>query len=115
MSQQPGGFHHASSHLEILVLLLIGAVLSSPEVLAALSRSAAEVRIFRAEHPCPVTGRRSGACPDWQVDHAVPLCAGGEDKASNMHWLSLEDHRFKTLVDMRECRKLRRLAATPAR
>jgi hypothetical protein len=24
-----------------------------------------------------------------------------------MHWLSKEDHRFKTLVDVRECRKAR--------
>lgn len=80
----------------------------------SIARSPAEVRAFRAEYPCPSTGRTRGACPGWQVDHVRPLCAGGEDKASNMHWLSIVDHRFKTLVDVRECRKLRRAAATPA-
>jgi hypothetical protein len=49
------------------------------------------------------------------VDHRDPLCAGGRDHRSNMQWLSNEDHRFKTLVDVRECRKLRRMAKTPAR
>jgi hypothetical protein len=75
------------------------------------TRSAAEVRVFRADHPCPATGRRSGACRGWQVDHAIPLCAGGEDKASNMHWLSNEDHAWKTRWDVRECRKLRKNAS----
>jgi hypothetical protein len=81
---------------------------------AATQRAASEVRAFRADHPCPVTGRRSGACPGWQVDHITPLCAGGEDKPGNMHWLSVDDHRFKTHVDVRECRKLRRNAGMEA-
>lgn len=78
------------------------------------ARSQAEVRAFRAENPCPATGRRSGACPGWQVDHIRPLCAGGLDKPSNMQWIAVDDHRFKTHVDVRECRKLRRAASTPA-
>lgn len=78
-----------------------------------VARSPAEVRAFRAEHPCPATGRRSGACPGWQVDHIRPLCAGGLDRPSNMQWIAVDDHRFKTLVDVRECRKLRRAANTP--
>lgn len=78
-------------------------------------RSQAEVRAFRADNPCPVTGRRSGTCPGWAVDHIRPLCAGGEDNPTNMQWIATPDHRFKTLVDVRECRKLRRLASTPAR
>lgn len=80
-----------------------------------IQRAAAEVRAFRAENPCPATGRARGACPGWAVDHVRPLCAGGEDRPGNMQWISDEDHRFKTLIDVRECRKLRRLAETPAR
>lgn len=80
-----------------------------------IPRSQKEVRAFRAENPCPATNRRSGACPGFHVDHKHPLCAGGEDKSSNMHWLSIEDHRFKTLVDARECRKLKRNATRPAK
>jgi hypothetical protein len=82
---------------------------------AQIQRSAGEVLAFKRQNPCPSTGLRRGACPGWDVDHAMPLCAGGEDKADNMQWLSKEDHRFKTLVDVRECRKLRRMANTPAR
>lgn len=80
-----------------------------------IQRSKAEVRAFRQAAPCPATGRRSGACPGWAVDHIKPLCAGGEDKPHNMQWIQDPDHRFKTLVDVRECRRFRKLANTPAR
>lgn len=81
---------------------------------SAAARSPAEVRAFRAGHPCPATGKARGACPGHQVDHVRPLCAGGEDRPANMQWLTVADHRFKTLVDERECRKLRRAAQRPA-
>jgi hypothetical protein len=79
------------------------------------ARDRAEVRAFRAQHACPATAQHRGACPGFQVDHVVPLCAGGEDKPHNMQWIAVDDHRFKTLVDVRECRKLRKVANTPAR
>lgn len=88
---------------------------ASNTAVARIERSAKELRAFRHGNACPATGRRAGACPDWAVDHVEPLCSGGEDKAANMQWISGPDHRFKTLVDVRECRKLRRLATTPAR
>ena len=72
---------------------------------ARIPRDAAQVRSFRAEHPCPATGLKRGACPGWDVDHVVPLCAGGADHPSNLQWLSKEDHKWKTFVDVRECRK----------
>lgn len=37
----------------------------------------------------------------------VPLCAGGADSPLNMQWLAVDDHRWKTFVDVRQCRKLR--------
>ena len=79
-----------------------------------IQRSAAEILAFKRHNPCPSTGQQRGACPGYQVDHTVPLCAGGEDKPANMAWLSIDDHRFKTRIDVRECRKLRRMANTPA-
>ena len=75
---------------------------------AKIPRDRAQVRAFRAEHPCPATGRTRGACPGWHVDHVTALCAGGADRPSNMQWITREDHRFKTLVDVRECRRDRR-------
>lgn len=92
-----------------------GLALSVAALAGPISRSRAEVRAFRAEHPCPATGRARGACPGWQVDHIRPLCAGGEDRPRNMQWIRTEDHRLKTHVDTRECRKLARLARIPAR
>lgn len=88
--------------------IFLAALLTLPA--AAIERSQAEVRAFRADHPCPATGRVRGACPGHQVDHARPLCAGGLDHRSNMQWLSIEDHRWKTFVDVRECRKMVRAA-----
>lgn len=106
-------------HLKKLSLLLLASLVIAP-ALSAIPRSRAEVRAFRAEHPCPTTGNTRGACPGWHVDHVIALCAGGADKPWNMQWITREDHRFKTLVDVRERRKFRaparstKPAGTPA-
>lgn len=72
---------------------------------ARIERSAAEVSAFKRHNPCPSTGLRRGSCPGHQVDHIIALCAGGADSVGNMQWITIEDHRFKTLVDVRECRR----------
>lgn len=41
---------------------------------------------FIREHPCPATGRTSGACPGYVVDHVNALECGGADAPSNMQW-----------------------------
>jgi hypothetical protein len=87
------------------LLAVLAALFLSPTVEA---RSAAERAAFHRENPCPSTGLRRGACAGHHVDHITPICAGGRDHRSNMQWISVEDHRFKTLVDARECRKARR-------
>jgi len=99
-----------SSKLILSVLLVVSAF----GVQGTTVRSAAEVAAFKRENPCPTTGLRRGACPGFQVDHVDPLCMGGRDAKANMHWLSVEDHRFKTFTDVRACRKLRKAANTPA-
>jgi len=91
------------------VAALLAALLLTLPTFAKIPRDQAQVRAFRNENPCPVTGLKRGACPGWEVDHVTPLCAGGEDRPSNMQWITKEDHRFKTLVDVKECRKSRRL------
>jgi hypothetical protein len=86
-------------------------------LLLAASASAAPLRspTLRAEfqriEPCPSTGLTRGACPGYEVDHAVPLCLGGSrvDIISNLQWLSIEAHRRKTAEDVRLCRLAARL------
>ena len=77
-------------------------------VAAKPHRSAAERLAFVRENPCPSTGLRRGTCPGFQVDHAVPLCAGGSDTRANMQWLTIQQHREKTRRDLRVCRELRK-------
>ena len=48
------------------------------------SRSARDS--FKRAHPCPSTGKKSGACPGYTIDHIKPLQRGGADAPSNMQW-----------------------------
>ena len=50
---------------------------------------------FRKNHPCPSTGKTSGACPGYEVDHRTPLACGGADSPSNMQWLTKSENRSK--------------------
>lgn len=59
---------------------------------------------FQREHPCPSTGAKHGACPGYQADHRIALCAGGADRAGNLQWLTVEEHKRKTQQDVMECR-----------
>lgn len=45
---------------------------------------------FRRIHPCPPTGKTTGACPGWQVDHVIPLASCGCDIVENLQWLKNE-------------------------
>ena len=87
--------------------LAIAAVAFSVAANAA-PRSMAERAAFVRHNPCPETGLRRGACPGWQVDHVVALCAGGPDTRANMQWLTVVDHRVKTRQDRRICRAIKK-------
>ena len=52
-------------------------------------------RAYMKSHPCPSTGKASGACPGYQVDHRVALACGGSDSPSNMEWLTVAEHKAK--------------------
>jgi len=51
-----------------------------------IQRSAKAKDDFKRNHPCPSTGRSSGACPGYVIDHVTPLKRGGADAPSNMQW-----------------------------
>lgn len=69
----------------------------------AYARDAAQVRAFRKDHPCPSTGKTTGACPGYVVDHLYPLCAGGEDKPANMQWQELTQSYAKDRLERELC------------
>ena len=55
-----------------------------------ISRSEHAKREFRKSHACPSTGKMSGACPGYVIDHISPLKRGGADAPYNMQWQTIE-------------------------
>jgi len=49
-------------------------------------RSSGARREFQRLHPCPSTGRLTGTCPGYVVDHVIALKRGGLDIPTNMQW-----------------------------
>ena len=86
--------------------ILLVAALSLPAM--AGQRSAAEVLAFKRAVPCPATGKPELRCPGYEVDHIEPICASGADHRSNMQYLTIQEHRWKTRTDVRVCRQLRK-------
>ena len=71
----------------------------------SLPRSAQAIAEFKRQQPCPITEKRRGPCPGYQIDHVTPLKCGGPDHPSNMQWLTVEDHKAKTKREARLCRR----------
>lgn len=98
------------------MLALLVALLISPA--EAKSYRSPQVRAeFQRLNPCPdkamqirpgTAGGRRGACPNWERDHAEPICAGGRDVVENYQWLTKEQHAAKTKIDVLRCAALRR-------
>lgn len=51
-----------------------------------IKRSEKAKHDFQRHNPCPSTGRSSGSCPGYVIDHVKPLKRGGADSPSNMQW-----------------------------
>lgn len=66
-------------------------------------RSMAERARFMRANPCPASvPHKKTSCPGYVVDHIIALCAGGQDKASNMQYQSIAQGKAKDRV---ECKK----------
>ena len=69
-----------------------------------IKRSSAAKGAFKREHPCPSTGKTSGSCKGYVVDHIKPLECGGADAPSNMQWQTTAEGKAKDKTE-RSCRQ----------
>lgn len=51
-----------------------------------IARSQQAKSDFKHQKPCPSTGKSTGACPGYVIDHVVALKRGGADAPSNIQW-----------------------------
>ena len=77
--------HHNSNYCSTCIRDSNGHIKRSPEAKAE----------FKKSNPCPSTGKSSGACPGYIIDHVEPLKRGGADAPSNMQWQTIEDSKEK--------------------
>jgi len=60
-----------------------------------IKRSTRAKNDFKREYPCPSTGKTSGSCPGYVIDHVKPLKRGGEDAPRNMQWQTVKEAKAK--------------------
>ena len=60
-----------------------------------IARSPTARHEFQHSNPCPSTGKTSGSCPGYVIDHVTPLKRGGADSPSNMQWQTKEEAKIK--------------------
>ena len=88
----------------LLVPVILLAVCVAASVASSKQpRSASVKREFQLTHPCPATGRTSGACPGYVKDHVNPLKCGGPDAVSNMQWQTTADAKAKDKWETKGC------------
>ena len=79
------------------------ALVSTSQLSAKEHRSREVTREFQREHPCPSTGKTSGACPGYRKDHIVPLGCRGPDAVSNLQWQTVAAAKAKDRWELRGC------------
>ena len=84
-------------------LLTLSAPASSAQ--AKPHRSHAAKIEFQESHPCPATGRTTGKCRGYVIDHIRPLACGGADAPHNMQWQTKAEARAKDRHERRRCRR----------
>jgi len=73
-----------------LVYLALSSVAAATE-----HRSREVMRDFQREHPCPSTGKTSGARPGYRKDHTKPLACDGPDAVWNLQWQTVRAAAIK--------------------
>jgi hypothetical protein len=81
--------------------LIFAACIVANVAKAETVRHPSTVRAFKHLHPCPSTSKKTGPCPDFVVDHILPLDCNGPDSVLNMQWQSVEDGKLKDRWEIR--------------
>lgn len=87
----------------LCIFALAPTLITSPD--AKTNRSYAVKAEFKRLNPCPANGKRRGPCPGYEVDHIVPLKCQGPDAVDNLQWLTVEEHKAKTMREVGLCRR----------
>jgi len=78
----------------------------APSLASARQQRSLEVKHeFQRQHPCPATGRATGACPGYIKDHIVPLACGGPDLVANLQWQTTAAAKAKDRWETKGCRR----------
>jgi hypothetical protein len=86
------------------LIIALAVALACPAPLSAKEYRSREVtRELQREHPCPSTGKTSGACPGYRKDHIRPLSCGGPDAVWNLQWQTIADARAKDAWERKAC------------
>ena len=67
-------------------------------------RNASAKRNFQASNPCPATGKTTGSCKGYVIDHKTPLACGGADSPENMQWQTSSEAKLKDRMERAGCR-----------
>jgi len=70
-----------------------------------IQRSSVSKQHFKQQHPCPATGRSSGPCKGYVIDHVKPLACGGSDSPHNMQWQTRANAKVKDRTERVGCNK----------
>ena len=90
------------------IILFICCVALTPSLASAREyRSSTVKHEFQRLHPCPSTGRTTGACPGYIKDHIRALDCGGPDAVSNLQWQTVEAAKAKDRWETKGCRRPR--------
>ena len=76
----------------------------APSLASAREYRSLEVKHeFQRQHPCPSTGRPTGACPGYVKDHIRALACGGPDSVANMQWQTVVAAKAKDRWERKGC------------
>src|SRR5574337_1224987 len=88
-----------------VILVVLAIALAAGGADATTKRSHAARSAFERSHPCPATGKKTGACPGYVIDHIKPLACGGADRPSNMQWQTVAEGKAKDKWERKQCSK----------